>query len=143
MKRFLYLILPFLGMAAHAADVEITVNGVHEVRGKLKIGIYNNPTDFASPDKALEASPEIMITEPGPVTIVVPDLEPGVYAVAVIWDWNDNDVLDHRAGPFEIPTEPYAFSNNPKLRFGPPKFEDCHFRVEEPGGRLLLELSMP
>jgi acyl-CoA reductase-like NAD-dependent aldehyde dehydrogenase/uncharacterized protein (DUF2141 family) len=55
------------------------------------------------------------------------DLPSGTYAVAVYEDLNGNHRLDHNL--IGIPREPVGASNNPKGRFGPPRFAECAFRL--------------
>ena len=121
-----------------AADVEVIVDGVDEVKGKLLIGFYDNEKDFRV--KELKESPSFQVTAAGRIIAVAKGLKPGIYAVAVIWDQNENGVLDV-TGPFKVPTEPYGFSRNPKNKLGPPKFKDCIFVVTETGGTLHVVLK--
>lgn len=46
----------------------------------------------------------------------------GNYAIWIFHDENSNGKLDKNF--LGIPTEKYGFSNNPKLFFGPPKYEE-------------------
>lgn len=55
------------------------------------------------------------------------DLPPGTYAVTVYEDLNGNHKLDHNI--IGIPREPVGASNNPKGRFGPPRFPECAFQL--------------
>jgi acyl-CoA reductase-like NAD-dependent aldehyde dehydrogenase/uncharacterized protein (DUF2141 family) len=55
------------------------------------------------------------------------DLPPGTYAVTVYEDLNGNHKLDHNA--IGIPREPVGASDNPKGRFGPPRFSECAFSL--------------
>lgn len=65
------------------------------------------------------------------------ELPPGTYAIAVIQDLNDNQKLDKTF--IGMPKEPFGFSTNPKIRFGPPGFDDCLFEVE---AEAILELTI-
>ena len=56
------------------------------------------------------------------------NVPPGVYGISLFYDKNENKKLD--TGFMHIPKEPYACSNNAKGRFGPPKWKDAHFKVE-------------
>ena len=58
------------------------------------------------------------------VTLEIENIEAGTYAVSLFHDENNNGVLDTK-GLFEMPSEPYGFSNNPSILFGPPSFEKC------------------
>ncbi len=55
------------------------------------------------------------------------DLPPGTYAMTVYEDLNGNHKLDHNL--IGIPREPVGASNNPKGRFGPPRFSECAFSL--------------
>lgn len=44
-------------------------------------------------------------------------------AIALFQDLNNNQRLDKNF--IGLPVEPYGFSNNPKLLFGPPGFQKC------------------
>jgi uncharacterized protein (DUF2141 family) len=63
------------------------------------------------------------------VSIVLDNVAPGNYAVSLFHDENDNGKLD--TGAFGIPTEKTGFSNNAKGAYGPPKFDDCQFTVDD------------
>ena len=54
------------------------------------------------------------------------DVAPGVYALSVIHDENGNGRLDRFLA---IPREGFAFSRNPRLRMGPPRFEEARFEI--------------
>lgn len=58
---------------------------------------------------------------------VIQDLPTGNYAVSVIHDENSNNELDTFMG---IPKEGFGFSNNPRIYFGPPDFNESMFKLE-------------
>ena len=138
MRAFLLTAMCFGLSSLSAADVEVTVDGVDAVKGTLLVGFFDNAADFQIPGKEVEGSPEIKVTKAGRIVCAMKGLKPGVYAVAVIWDLNNNGVLD--TGAFKRPKEPYGFSLNPKVTFAAPKFEECTFTVTEAGGKLHVNL---
>lgn len=75
------------------------------------------------------------------VQIDVGALPPGRYAVAVYLDVNNNRKLD--SGMFGIPREPVGASNNPRSRFGPPRFNDCAFQMTDADQTLTINLVHP
>ncbi len=137
MKSFLLALCAMLIHPVGAADVEVTVEGVERAGGSLLIGFYNNEADFRV--NHLEYSMKIPVAAPGTITALAEGVPPGTYAIAVVWDLNDNGKMDTK-GRLNRPTEPVGFSNNPKLRFGPPKYRECSFVVEEPGKQLTIVL---
>ncbi len=63
------------------------------------------------------------------VVIRFPDQRVGqVCSMRAFRDENGNQRLD--MGPFGLPKEPFAFSNNAVVRFGPPKPEATRFVVQ-------------
>jgi len=138
MRVILVLLLGLLIPVSKAADLEVTVEGIDTVEGQLLIGIFNTEENFRI--EPLPMSKTVEITEVGTITVTIKDLPPGPYAIAAIWDLNKNGVLD-TAGFFKRPTEPVAFSMDPKMTFGPPSFEDCMFVLEEPGAKVHMVLQ--
>lgn len=53
-------------------------------------------------------------------------MQPGLYAVALFHDENANGRLDKFAG---VPREGLGFSNNPRIRFGPPSFAQARLAI--------------
>lgn len=53
-------------------------------------------------------------------------LAPGTYALSVIHDENSNGRLDRM---MMIPREGFGFSRNPRIRMGPPRYEDVRFEI--------------
>ena len=53
---------------------------------------------------------------------------PGAWALSVIHDENGNGRLDRFMA---IPREGFGFSRNPRIRFGPPRFDEVRFEVGE------------
>jgi 4,4'-diapolycopenoate synthase len=66
------------------------------------------------------------------------DLPPGTYAVSVYEDLNGNHKLDHNF--IGIPNEPVGVSGNPIVRFGPPRFDECSFRLSDASQTIKISL---
>lgn len=121
-----------------AVEVHLTVAGVKDSVGLMTAELYRN-------DKAnfLQTAGRISKTRfaaKAPVTnfcIEVP--EPGQYAVVVYHDENANLRIDK--GAFGIPKEPWAISNDPPIRFGPPSVTDSLVTVTEGGTPVSLVLN--
>jgi len=64
---------------------------------------------------------------------------PGQYAVRLFHDVNGNGQFD--TNPFGIPTEPFAFSNNARGRFGPATWEEAVFTVT--AGANVHQITVP
>lgn len=132
MKTVTRLLAPllWLGLSATApADLpqplSLSIEGLRSNDGLLLICLSSKPAYFpdcsSDPERRRYIVP-VARAEPvrlGPVP-------PGGYAIALIHDENGNRKLDSFAG---IPREGIGFSRNPRLRFGPPKFEAARFVI--------------
>ena len=58
-------------------------------------------------------------------------LEPGEYGIKLYQDVNDDGEMN--TNPFGMPTEPFGFSNNAPVRFGPPGWSAAMFEVTADG----------
>ena len=65
------------------------------------------------------------------------NLAAGKYTIRCFQDLNGNERLDKNF--MGIPTEPYGFANNPKIRFGPPSIQEQTFEIK---GRKKLTIQM-
>jgi uncharacterized protein (DUF2141 family) len=63
---------------------------------------------------------------------------PGSYALAVIHDENGNGRLDKFMG---IPREGFGFSRNPRIRMGPPRFDEVRFDVAGANVRQVVRMK--
>lgn len=97
--------------------LEVTVKNIKEIKGTIRIALYNNEKDFL--ENFLQGK-SVKVTA-NEAKIVFENLKPGDYAVSVFHDENENEKLD--SGFMGIPNEPYGFSNDAMGIFGPPSFE--------------------
>ncbi len=135
MKSFSALIAAlFIGSATIASGAELTVivKGIKKKEGTLMIGIFDSKKSFkkdAIPGSTKDPVTPESVTADGSMTVTVKDLKPGTYAFIVFQDLNGNEEVE--LGKWGIPTEPMAFSNMPKIMFGPPSFKACSFTITE------------
>lgn len=69
------------------------------------------------------------IIENNKCIIVISDLKPGKYAFKYFHDENENEELDMNW--IGMPTEGFGFSNNAKIKFGPPSLDEMIFELKE------------
>jgi len=121
-------LFPFIKSFSQGTKQIVKVTNLEEVKGTLYVGWYNEPSDFRVNEKAIFRS-EIEVSNQSEVVLQFKDIPPGVYAIAVFLDENDNYKLEKNL--FGIPTEKYGFSNNilPALR--PATFEESAFKLSE------------
>ena len=101
----------------------------HEVQntGALRIAIFD-AGGWSGNDAV--AADSVDVSE-GADSVVFEGLEPGTYGVKLFHDVDGDGELAR--GNFGIPTEPYGFSNDAPVRFGPPSFGDAAFALPTDG----------
>ena len=117
----------FAAPLASASDLTVNVEGIAQVQGSVMLGLFDEAT--YNGDGAVNGAN--LAVEGESVTVTFEGLEPGEYAVRLYHDLNDDGEMN--TNPFGIPTEPYAFSNDAKGRFGPAKWDAAKFTVEADG----------
>jgi len=113
---------------ANASDLTINIEGIKDAGGTINLGLFDEAT--YNGDGAVNGAN--LIVEGDAVTVTFDGLEPGEYAVRLFHDVNDDGEMN--TNPFGMPTEPYAFSNDARGRFGPAKWEAAKFTVTADGG---------
>jgi uncharacterized protein (DUF2141 family) len=106
---------------AAPASLTVTVENIGDARGRLMAQVLDE-SGWAGRAKSVQ-NIAVPVTAAGAMMITLEKLPPGRYAVRVFHD-RDNDGKLAR-GAFGLPAEPYGFSNNAPIRFGPPKFADA------------------
>jgi len=105
--------------------LDVSVEGLRNHAGVVRLCLTQDPKTF--PD-CTDDSAARRLSMPASATgpVVFGDLPSGEYAISAFHDENGNARLDTFA---RIPREGFAFSRNPALRFGPPRFADAAFAV--------------
>jgi uncharacterized protein (DUF2141 family) len=88
---------------------------------------YNSSADFPTlSEKAYRKNSSIIRNKQ--VRLVYESVPYGSYAVTVHHDINNNGKMDRNI--LGMPTEPFGLSNNPRLMFSLPSFDDCKFELD-------------
>jgi len=115
--------------AAAAETLVVKVSGLKPGAGLLQVMVWKDaggfPTDF---DRSV-ARKGVPVTG-ARLEVSFAGLAQGVYAVAVYQDLNGNGRLDRSV--LGWPTEPTGASNGATGSFGPPKFRDAAFELNQP-----------
>lgn len=118
-------------VVASAADLTIEVAGLRNAAGTVYAAVCTE-------DQFLQPACTWFGSAPaGSGVVTVADVPPGIYAVQVVHDENDNRTLDR---PGFLPTEGMGFSRDAPMRFGPPRWADASFALEEPGATVRLTM---
>jgi len=106
------------------AEVEIQLQGLRNANGLVRLCLTRNPAHFPNcngdPAAVKHSAPARH------AGIRLRGISPGIYALSVIHDENGNGRLDRLLA---IPREGFGFSRNPRIRMGPPRFDEVRFQV--------------
>ena len=119
------LIAAFAASSAPAAEIEVAIEGLRNARGLVRLCLTRDPAHFPDCNRdpaALKRS----VPAGQAASIRLGGVTAGMWALSVIHDENGNGRLDRFAA---IPREGFGFSRNPRLRFGPPDFDQVRFEV--------------
>jgi uncharacterized protein (DUF2141 family) len=115
---------------AEPGVVTVTVAGVRSHAGSVLVALCDRATFLAPTCRYAGKSP----ASPGAVTVRITGVPPGIYAAQAFHDENDNGKIDRNF--LGIPREGLGFSNDAKMRFGPPSFDDAAFSLGPNGGSI-------
>ena len=112
--------------------IHVIVNGVKSNRGNVRLVLYDDkPNDFLVKGKRIARID--LPARAGQMDICLPLPHAGTYALAVLHD-QDAD------GEYDLFKEGFGFSNNPRILFSPPDYDEASFTVEE--GTLSLPVDL-
>ncbi len=127
----LFAVLSAAPLALADATLIVEVSGLANANGELYVSVYDSPDNWLGEGVVTTAITKIEEARRGDKVVTELQLPPGEYALTVFYDANGNGQLDTNF--IGIPKEPVAMSNNAKMRFGPPKYDDARFELgDEP-----------
>ncbi len=113
--------MPLLLGASSGSSIDVAVSGVRFAKGVVRVSICDQAT-FLKDCRWNAYAAAVQ----GTTIVTVRNLPPGRYGAQAFHDKNNNDEVDR--GLFGIPLEGVGFSNDAKIRFSPPKFEEAAFQ---------------
>jgi uncharacterized protein (DUF2141 family) len=131
--NFLFVLVFISGSAFAQHDMEVTIKNIKDLKGSIRLSVYNNETDFLTK----EVASKTISANAKEIIVAFTNLKPGTYAISAYHDANENNELDSNL--IGMPTEPYGFSNNAMGRFGPPAFDAAKVKFDQPV-KLSIEL---
>ncbi len=121
------LITLFIGVFSQVLmaqnSVEVTITGFNSNDGAALIGLYDSESKWLKQIYKSHKS-EIIGNK---ATAVFEDLPDGEYAISAFHDEDNDGEFDMILGFY--PSEDYASSNNAPAKFGPPKWKDAKFNL--------------
>lgn len=122
--------------APHTFTLTIQVENVNKDDGNIGVLVFNSTRGW--PEDRFAALKDIVVpAHPGTVTVTVPDLPAGDYAVAIAHDVNRNHKVDKNF--LGMPKEQWGMSNNPHATIKAPSFNTAKFSL---AGNLEIHVRM-
>jgi uncharacterized protein (DUF2141 family) len=113
--------------AAQGYTLTVVAEGVNKLGGNVGLLVFNSAKGWAE-DRTVALKDITVPAHEGTVTITVPDLPAGTYALALVHDVNKNHKLDKNfAG---VPKEQWGLSNNPHAVLKTPSYSACTFELK-------------
>lgn len=117
-------VIALVSFNTFAEPVTIRVQNVRAAQGKINISLFAKAEswDKETPDMVLMIDPALAVE-----SSLLVDLPPGKYGFFLYQDLDNNGKLKQTFLGF--PAEPYAFSNNVKIKASKPSFASMAFDV--------------
>ena len=112
--------------AAKTCTLTIQVENVNQDGGNIGVLVFNSTKGWPE-DRQLALKDIVEPAHPGTVTVVIPGLPAGDYAVAIAHDVNRNHKLDKNW--IGKPKEQWGMSNNPHALIKAPSFNTAKFSL--------------
>ncbi len=127
--RFGVLLAAFFVVSPCAANSALTINisGFESDDGLARIVLFDSPASYQG-----SVPPFLIVSVPirqAQATWSSTEIPPGIFAAIVHHDQNANDALDRPY--FELPIEPYGYSNDVFKTFGIPDFDAVKFTIAD------------
>jgi len=107
-------------------ELEIHIKGLQNNKGSVGVRLYQTAADYKNDNvyKEYKIAPKNL-----QASLTIRNVPKGNYSISVAHDENLNKKFDKNI--LGIPTESFGFSNNPKIYFGPPSFDQIRFKLDD------------
>ena len=141
-KSAIVLLFGLWGQLVMAANVTVTVAALKPVMGTLLVALCDKQSFMVEESQRncvyQEAVP--LVLREKHKKLILTNIGPGEYVLAIIHDENNNSELDSNA--FGMPVEGYGFSGLDKPLFGAPNFDLLAFHVDDTDTNVSLAIKM-
>lgn len=110
-------------------SIHINITGIRSDRGVIILSLYENQEQFKSEQPVYEQKFTKAGMKDSTLFLCIDNLKPGVYAMGVLDDENENGEMDYRR--FKLPIEGFGFSNYYLKGFFRPDFDDFSFNLKD------------
>jgi uncharacterized protein (DUF2141 family) len=125
-----------LAQSGGSATIILKVTGLRSEKGQVRIAVFNSSEKWLGEQPAYSSTIKV---DGQSVIWKINDVPDGDYGVAVFHDENSNGKMDKNV--LGVPLEPYGFSNNVRVTFGPPKWANAKFVVKGSTTQVSIEVK--
>lgn len=118
--------------------IAIRIDNIRNSEGFLGIALFKNEIGFPEESEKAFALASIATNE-SPGEVVIENIPYGTYAICVLHDENGNKKMDKTW--LGKPKEGFGTSNNPKIRFGPPEFDESGFVLDRETITMVIDMK--
>jgi uncharacterized protein (DUF2141 family) len=115
-------------------ELQIILTNISPAQGSVLVAVYDRSAYFMDDNKA-RFKQVYPVQQTGNLTIRVPNMSKGDYAVSCYHDQNSNQHLDKNL--LGIPVEPYGFSNNARPKLRAPSWNEAKCLISGTAGQQL------
>ncbi len=134
------MLISFSSMAEEFGKITITIEGIKNTKGTIKLALAYNEKKFNSVNLIKKAfRVESLKISARPLNFTFDKIPYGTYALSVFHDENDNNDLDRDL--FDAPLEGYGYSNNPKKMERAATFKESQFEFKSNLHKLTIKLN--
>jgi uncharacterized protein (DUF2141 family) len=131
------LVFLFLMPCGASADtLLVTVKGIKVGQGNIRVAVFDKAHRTGFSEGKYFKGAEVAASKKE-ITVKIPNLKPGEYAIAIIQDLNKNQKLDRNR--LKIPTEPYGFSG--KWKRGAASYDQAKIDTKVVGSAVTITLK--
>ena len=125
--------------AAAAAPLTVITEGLRNSQGRVAVAVFASEQGFPKEEGKAVRRMFVPIQDPhSEVSLVIPDLPAGTYAVAVFHDNDESGKLE--TSFFGVPRKGYGFSNNVVPSMRPASFNEAAFKLPQSGATVRVRL---
>jgi uncharacterized protein (DUF2141 family) len=124
--------------ARSEASLSVVVTQLEDAQAPIRLALFANEAGFLQDSKALYGLTLLPASNGKEALGRLEKIPFGTYALAVYQDLDRNGKLNKNK--LGIPSEPYGFSNNVKVKWRSPKFQEAAFQVGKNGQELKVVL---
>jgi uncharacterized protein (DUF2141 family) len=111
---------------AQGSNQTVVITNLARKKGSVYIGWYDSEKNYLHPEAAI-IKKTVPVTGLDEISVSFPNVKPGIYAITVFLDENENAELDTNF--LGIPKEGYGFSNNILPATRSATFKEASFSV--------------